>query len=101
VVLNNRCAALVGLKRYAEALTACDAVLAIDPKDDTALWTRVRMALEQGDAAQVVAALRRVEDATGTTMDFESLGRREAYAGVRDAPEFKALVASRSEAQPR
>jgi PAS domain-containing protein len=96
VVLNNRCAALVGLKRYDEALAACDAVLAIDPKDDTALWTRVRMGLEKQDAALVVAALLRVEEATGERMDLERLSRREVYASVRDTPEFKALLASRA-----
>lgn len=95
VVLNNRCTALVGLERYDEALAACDAVLAIDPKNDTALWTRVRMGLQRGDAAFVVAALLRVEEATGQRMDLESLSRREAYAGVRDTPEFQALLSSR------
>jgi hypothetical protein len=54
------------------------------------------MGLQKDDAALVVAALLRVEEATGQRMDLERLSRRDAYAGVRDTPEFQALLSSRA-----
>lgn len=96
VVLVNRGIALMGLRRFDEALAACDEALALDPKYDNALWTRVTLGLEKSDAALVVESLLGVEQATGTRIDMARLSEREAYAGVRDTPEFKALLAQRA-----
>lgn len=89
VMSTQRCAALIGMQSYQDALVACDRALAIDPTFDTALWTRVRLGLTSKDAQLVVASLERVEEATGNPIDYDKLSQREAYAWVREQEPFK------------
>ena len=95
VMDSNRCSALVGLGRKADALAACDRAIARDAKFETPRWTRVRLALETEDAPLAIESLNGVEEAWGSRLDPGKLAGNKAYAWLTKQPEFAEWAAQR------
>lgn len=96
----NRCTALLGLGRKAEALAACDRSIARDPKFETPRWTRVRLAIETADAPLAIESLTGVEQAQGRRIDAARLAKNDYYAWLVQQPEFAAWAAERGWSPP-
>jgi hypothetical protein len=95
VMDSNRCAALLGLGRKADALAACDRAIARDGKFETPRWTRVRLALETEDAPLAIESLNGVEKAWGSRLDPGKLAANKTYAWLTKQPEFAVWAAER------
>jgi hypothetical protein len=95
VMDSNRCGALVGLGRKADALAACDRAIARDAKFETPRWTRVRLALETEDAPLAIESLNGVEEAWGSRLDAAKLAANKTYAWLTKQPEFAEWAAKR------